>query len=329
MSHTHSHPHPHPPPGKDSPRCRGLRLAAAIAILALALAAACMLQVRAGEAMVITRFGAPERVLLQPGLAWRWPQPFEGAVPVDLRLRTTSSGLQDVGTRDGLRVIMQAYVAWQVPSDAIHITRFMRAVRNQPDEAARQIRSFIGSALETGSSAYALGNLVNTDPAQLRLPQFEQALRRQLSQSLLASYGVQVVDVGIERLTLPAVALDATVARMRAERDTLAAERTAAGNEQAAAIRAEAARDVRILRADAAVEAARIEAGAQTEAARVYGAAYQSAPELYKTLRALDTLNHIVNGDTRLILRTDAAPFRSLVEGPPGQVAPARKAARK
>ncbi|EGH34995.1 hypothetical protein PSYJA_40837, partial [Pseudomonas syringae pv. japonica str. M301072] len=33
---------------------------------------------------------------------------------LDLRLRTTSSGLQDVGTRDGLRIIVQAYVAWQV-----------------------------------------------------------------------------------------------------------------------------------------------------------------------------------------------------------------------
>ena len=79
-----------------------------------AVAAACLVQVRSGEAMVITRFGNPARVLLEPGLAWRLPLPFESAIPVDLRLRTTSSGLQDVGTRDGLRIIVQAYVAWQV-----------------------------------------------------------------------------------------------------------------------------------------------------------------------------------------------------------------------
>jgi membrane protease subunit HflC len=89
------------------------------------------------------------------GLAWRLPPPLETVVPVDLRLRTTSSGLQDVGTRDGLRVIMQSYVAWQVPADSSHITRFLRAVQNQPDEAARQIATFAGSAMETGSSRFA------------------------------------------------------------------------------------------------------------------------------------------------------------------------------
>ncbi|WP_199181312.1 SPFH domain-containing protein [Chromobacterium alticapitis] len=322
----HNHEH-HDERGNGPPR-RWPRLAGVLALV-LTLLSCCMLQVRSGEAVVITRFGDPVRVLLQPGLAWRLPQPFESALPVDLRLRATSSGLQDVGTRDGLRVIMQAYVAWQVPADAVHITRFLRAMRNQPDEAARQIRTFIGSALETGSSGFALTSLVNTDPGQLRLAEFERQLRRQLSQQLLDSYGVRVVDVGLERLTLPAVTLDATVARMRAERDTLAAERTAAGNEQAAAIRADAARDARVLRANASVEAARIEAQSQVEAARVYGAAYQSDPALYRTLRSLDTLDHIVNANTRLILRTDAAPFRALVEGPPGLEAKPAKAGKQ
>jgi membrane protease subunit HflC len=34
-------------------------------------------------------------------------------------------------------------------------------------------------------------------------------------------------------------------------------------------------------------------------------------------LRSLDTLGTIVTPDTKLILRTDAAPFRVLVDGPP------------
>ena len=57
----------------------------------------------------MTRFGDPVRVLTEPGLAWKLPAPIEGTIPVDLRLRTTSSGLQDVGTRDGLRILVQAY----------------------------------------------------------------------------------------------------------------------------------------------------------------------------------------------------------------------------
>lgn len=278
--------------------------------------AASLVQVRSGEATVITRFGNPVRVLLSPGLAWRWPAPFESAVPVDLRLRSTSSGLQDVGTRDGLRVIVQAYVAWRVPSDADAVQRFMRAVQNQPDEAARQIRTFVGSALETTASGFDLSSLLNTDASQIKLDTFEAQLREQIAQQLLATYGVRVVQVGLERLTLPSVTLSATVDRMRAERETIATQRTAEGKRQAAQIRSEAERDARVTQADASVQAAELQAQARVEAAKVYGQAYASAPQLYTLLRSLDTLGTVITPTTRLVLRTDAAPFRALVDGP-------------
>ncbi len=154
-----------------TPASRRRRVGLAVALVMVIAAAASLVQVRSGEATVITRFGNPVRVLLKPGIAWRWPMPFETAIPVDLRLRTTSSGLQDVGTRDGLRIIIQAYAVWQVQADPGHVERFMRAVQNQPDEAARQIRTFVGSALETTTSGFALDRLVNTDPARVQLAQ--------------------------------------------------------------------------------------------------------------------------------------------------------------
>lgn len=293
------------------------RLLLALLLVLFAAAAASLVQVRSGEATVITRFGNPARVLLQPGLNWRWPAPFEASTAVDLRLRTTSSGLQDVGTRDGLRIIVQAYVAWQVQGDADAIKRFMRAVQNQPDEAARQLRTFVGSALETTASSFDLSSLVNTDASQVRIDEFEAQLRQQISQQLLATYGVRVAQVGIERLTLPSVTLNATVERMRAERETIATERTAIGKREAAQIRSAAERDARMLQADASVKAADIEAQARVEAAQIYGRAYAQAPQLYSLLRSLDTLGTVITPGTRLVLRTDAAPFRVLVDGPP------------
>jgi membrane protease subunit HflC len=286
-------------------------------LIAFAVAAASLVQVRSGEATVVTRFGNPSRVLLDPGLSWRWPAPFEAAIPVDLRLRTTSSGLQDVGTRDGLRIIVQAYVAWQVQGDPDNVKRFMRAVQNQPDEAARQIRTFVGSALETTAASFDLSSLINTDANQVRIADFENQLRQQIDKQLLTTYGVRVLQVGVERLTLPSVTLNATVDRMRAERETIATERTAIGKREAAQIRSAAERDARIVEADAAVKAADIEAQSRVEAALIYGRAYASSPQLYNLLRSLDTLGNVVGPTTKLILRTDAAPFRVLVDGPP------------
>ena len=333
MLHHHHHDHDHhghdhhgndhgdENAAPDTRRAWGLRLAAAGIVVIGAVLAACLATVQPGEALVVTRFGNPARVITEPGLAWRAPAPVEGVIPVDLRLRTTSNGLQDVGTRDGLRILVQAFAAWQVAPDPDHVRRYLRAVRNQPDEAADQLRSVIGSALEIVASRFELASLVNTDPAAVRLAAFEDLLRERIEAQVLDAYGIRIRQVGIERLTLPSDTLAATVARMRAERQTVAAQRMAEGARAAAEIRSDADRAARVTLADARTEAAAIEADSRVEAARIYGRAYAGDPALYTLLRSLDTLETVVGDNTRLILRTDAAPFRSFVEAP----APERK----
>ena len=53
-------------------------------------------------------------------------------------------------------------------------------------------------------------------------------------------------------------------------------------------------------------------------AAHIYAGAYRRDPGLYTTLRSLDSLDQVLGHNTSLILRTDAAPFRMLTEGPIG-----------
>ncbi len=295
-----------------------LRIGVAVLILIGAIAAACIVMVPAGEAGVITRFGNPVRVVTQPGLAWKLPAPFESSIPIDLRLRTTSTGLQDVGTRESLRVLVQAYVAWQVPDDPQRVRQFLRSVRNQPDEAARQLRSFVSAALHNVSSNFALSDLVNVDPHKVRLDAFEGDLRTYIAQRMLQVYGIEVRQVGIERMTLPDETLEATVQRMRAERETAAQQVSALGLQQAALIRADAERDARETVAQAREQAAHTEADAVEAGARIYAKAYQSDPGLYTTLRSLDAISQMVGRNASVVLRTDAAPFRVLVEGPTG-----------
>jgi membrane protease subunit HflC len=292
------------------------RVLAAIFVVIIALLAACTILVVPGEAIVMTRLGNPIRVITRPGLAWKIPAPVESTIAVDLRLRTTSSGLQDVGTRDGLRILVQAYVAWQVPDDADHIRQFLRAVRNQPDVAAEQLRSFIGSSLEISVSSFELTSLINTDASKVQLNELESRLLARIDEQALRVYGIKIVQVGIERLTLPAETLNATVARMAAERDTVAAQRQAEGDRAAAEIVSNADRDGRVLLAQAKADASAIDAKSRVEAADIYSKAYSRDRELYTLLRSLDTLSSVVHANTTLVLRADAAPFRILVDGP-------------
>jgi len=313
----HGHDHHH---GADEAPATFWRLAPRLAACALILAAAGFaatgVTVSAGEAGVVTRLGDLSRVLTQPGLAWKLPAPIESVIPVDLRLRTTSTGLQDVGTKDGLRILTQAFLAWRVGSDPEAIRQFVRSVRNDPDEAARQLRTLAGAALQVTASSFELADLVDLDPARRKLPEFEARLQAQIAATAERVYGIQIVQVGIERLTLPDATLTATVSRMRSERETVAAARTAEGLRQAAEIRSAADRDARIALARARTQAAEVEAQSREEAAGIEARAYASDPDLYVMFRTMDTLSSVVGPNTRLVLRTDSAPFEALVRRP-------------
>ena len=320
MAHHHHHGDPHVE--HDHGGNSGLSfwysrrfIIAAVVVVAL-LVSACLVIVSPGQAIVITRFGDPVRVLSSPGLALKLPAPIDNAVIVDLRLRTTSSGLHDVGTRDGLRILVQAYIAWRVPDDPEHVRQFLRAVSNQPALAAEQLRSFTGSALEITASSFDLADLVNSNPSKIKVDRFEEALRRRIDDQALRVYGITVRQVGLERLTLPTETLNATIDRMRAERETVAAERSAEGQRAAAQIASNADRDSRIEEAQAKADVADTLAKARIAAADIYKKAYASDPQLYTMLRSLDVLANVVGSNTNLVLRTDAAPFRALVDGP-------------
>ena len=295
-----------------------VRIVVASLIVLVALIAECIVMVPADQAMVITRLGDPVRVVTKPGLAWKLPAPLETTVPIDLRLRTTSTGLQDVGTRDGLRVLVQVYTAWKVPDNPTQIRQFLRALRNQPDEAARQLRSFVSAGMHIAASNFTLSDLINSDPHNVRIGAFEQQLRGQVAAQMLQGYGIEVSQVGVERMTLPTATLTATVARMSAERETVAATKTADGLRRAAQIQADADRDGRETVANAQQQAAKINADAEGSAASIYAKAYRGDPGLYTTLRSLDAMGKVVGPNTPVVLRTDSAPFRVLSEGPSG-----------
>jgi membrane protease subunit HflC len=293
-----------------------VRVAIALLLIITGILAATLVVVAQGSAMVITRFGDPVRVQVSPGLTWRIPAPIERTVPVDLRLHTTATGLHDVGTKDGLRIQVAAFIAWRVPAEAPRILQHLRSVRGDADEAAMQVRSFLGSALETEVSRFAMAELVNSDAKQVHLDDLEKALYKRLSQQVRDTYGIDVIQVGIERLGLPVSTIKVTVERMSAERQTAAAEKKAKGSQLAAEINQAAFRDSRIVVAKALEEAASIEAAARTEAAAIYAKAHAADPQLYNFIRGLDALDQIITSGTRLVLRTDAAPFRVIVEGP-------------
>jgi membrane protease subunit HflC len=280
-------------------------------------AAASAIDVDAGQAVLVTQFGSPGRVLTRPGLYLAWPAPGRATSSIDTRLRITQGTLLDIVTSDGQHLQLQAYAAWRVPPDPAAIKTFALASNRGPETPDKFIRALLDSAILQTAPAYASSEFLNTNPQNLHLTDFTEKIRKIIETPAKTAFGAAILQTGIAQLTLPETTRAATLARMRAERAAQAAQRTAQAQTEAAEIRAEADRDSRITLADAQTEAAQIEAASRKQAAEIQARAYNEDPDLYLMLRSLDTLSTMVGPSTRLVLRTDAAPFNMLVQGPP------------
>lgn len=292
------------------------------AIVALVLCAlwACTCAVGEGQAVVVTRLGEPVRTLISPGLAWILPPPIERTVQVDLRLRTTASGLYSVQLADGSSLVVEAFAAWRVARTAQAPVTFLRAVRNDPEEAAIQLRGMLGSAIQTASGGYRLDDLVNTDPARLRLSGFEHALATALAAKAGERYGIEVAEVALERLALPEPIVASTITAMIEDRKVLAQKRRSEGSERSGQIVSAANSEARRIVALARVDASRLEGEARREAAAILAAVHDRDPALFSLMRGLAGLRRILGAESTVVLRTDAWPLRLLVDGPAGGV---------
>jgi membrane protease subunit HflC len=276
--------------------------------------ATCLTVVRDGQAAVVLRFGAPVRVTSEPGIIWHLPPPIERLRLIDLRLRSSSSGVYDVQTADGATLAVESFAGWQVGRTTEAVLAFVRAVDGDQVTATAHLRGLLGSGMQTISGRFRLAELLGAG-ASTTLPAFESALSERL-RSEAVRYGIVIQAVGLERLMLPERIVEATVAAMVEERNAAAARIRAAGQERAGQLVAEAEAAARTAMAEARATAATTTAEGIRSASALVAEAWRKDPELYRLVRSLDAVRLVFERPTALVLRADAAPFDALMNRP-------------
>lgn len=122
--------------------------------------------------------------------------------------------------------------------------------------------------------------------------------------------GIEVVDVRIKRADLPAQNLEATFARMRAERDREAADERARGNEAAQVVRAAADRTAVELVSEAQRDSDIIRGEADGARNAIFAAAFNKDPDFFAFYRSLAAYEESLQGsNTTLVLSPDSEFF--------------------
>mgnify|MGYP002146717102 CR=1 FL=1 len=111
---------------------------------------------------------------------------------------------------------------------------------------------------------------------------------RDLARQNAEDLGVRVIDVRLTRTDLPEQNLNATYARMRAEREREAADEVARGGEAAQRVRAAADRTVVELTSEARKKAEVVRGEADARRNAIYAEAFGKSPEFYAFYRSMD-----------------------------------------
>lgn len=268
-------------------------------------------QVNETELVVVTTLGQVEPVASEPGLHFRWPYPFQDVIKFDKRRRCFEGNegrIEETRTADGSNIMVGIFVNYNI-DNAAKFNAELGTLAKAEDLLNSQMRSIKNATF----GRYRFDQLINPDPAKIKLAEIQQQIQTELATSM-GRFGIHVDAVGVSTLNQPQTITSEILKRMVEERKLEAQTYLSNGNTDAQRIRIAADSESRTIITNAEAEAKEIRAKGDADAAQYY-AVFKQNPELAAFLRKLESLSRIMQTKTTLILDTNAAPFDLLQSG--------------
>ena len=252
------------------------------------------------EKALVLQFGRVVAVKEDPGLAFKLPL-IQEVVRYDDRILSRDVDPIEVTPSDDRRLVVDAFARYRITD----VEDFREAVgvggiRTAEIQLDRILRSQLRAVLGSVSS----NDILSTDRAALmdRIATLARIEGRQL--------GLEIIDVRLKRTDLPAQNLDATFARMRAEREREAADEIARGEEAAQRIRAQADRTVVELVSDSTRQAEIVRGEADARRNNIFAQAFGQDPEFFEFYRSLTAYSRALQGsNSTMVLSPDSEFF--------------------
>jgi len=278
----------------------GKTLAGIIAAVAVLIVLS-LFRVEETQTAIRFQFGEIVQANYKPGLHFKIPPPFNNIRKFDARVQTLDTDPERFLTAEKKNVIVDSFVKWRIDDAA----RFYTAVAGDPNNANLRLDQIIKDGLRSEFSKRTLQEVVSGDRAQIMdiLSSTAKAEAKQI--------GIDVLDVRIKRIDLPAEVSSSVYRRMRAERERVARDFRSRGAEAAERIRADADRKSTVILAEAYRDAERQRGEGDARAAEIYAQAFNKNPEFYSFYRSLNAYRSSFQGDGDiLVMQSDSEFFQ-------------------
>jgi membrane protease subunit HflC len=267
--------------------------------------------VRENESVLVMEFGKPLYTVTRAGMHAKWF--FQTTNYFDRRLRIYSPRPSEFLTRDKKNLVVDVYVAWKIDDPK----RFVETV-GDPTAAEMRLHDVVWAGLSATLGAHDLDAFISKTGKTAGAREVMDGLADTADRAALTQYGIQAVDVRIKRINLPEQNKQSVYARMRAERDRIARQYRAEGEEQALKVRADADRQREEILSMAYQRAEKTRGEGDAESTRIYGRAYSRDLRFYRLFRTLESYRKIFDDKTTAILGSDSELLKILMDGEKG-----------
>jgi membrane protease subunit HflC len=262
------------------------------------------------EKVLVLQFGQINAVKEEPGLGFKIPF-IQEVVRYDDRILSLDTQPTEVTPSDDRRLVVDAFARYRI-NDVVQFRQAVGVggVRAAEDRLEGILNAQIRAVL--GSDGVTSNTILSEDRSVLTSRITAQARERAMP------LGIEVLDVRLKQTNLPAQNLDATFARMRAEREREAADEIARGEEAAQRVRAQADRTVVELTSDARREAEITRGEADAQRNGIFAQAFSQDPGFFEFYRSMTAYERALKGSNSTMVISPDSEFFDYLSGSNG-----------
>ena len=282
-----------------------LRVTSIVIALTVFIAYSSVFVVDERQKALVLQFGQVSDVKEEPGLAFKIPF-IQQVVRYDDRILSLDTMPLEVTPLDDRRLVVDAFARYRI----INVVQFRQAVGTGGIVTAEsRLERILNAALREVLGSVTSNAVLSTDRIELMTRITDSAKIE--SKGL----GIEIVDVRIKRADLPTQNLAATFRRMQAERERMAADERARGQEAAQIVRAEADRKAVETVSEAKKEAEIIRGTADALTTKIFADAFGRDPEFYAFTRSLIAYEQSMTGsNTTMVISPNSEFFDYIKE---------------
>ena len=255
--------------------------------------------VKETERAVKLRFGEIVEFDVDPGIHFKLPI-INTVRKFDARILTLDAAPQSYLTSEKKALTVDSFVKWRV-SD---VAKYFTTTGGDEERLRRLLIQRVDAGLRNEFGTRTVKEVVSGQRDELM-----DKLSNQLNLIAKDELGVEVIDLRVKKIDLPPEVSESVFNRMRTERERLAKELRAQGNEVAEKIRATADKDKTIILADAYRKAEETKGNGDATATATYANAYSKDPEFYDFTRSLKAYQSTFESKSDILLINPDSDF--------------------